>query len=362
MRQHVTQIFCTGCAVFLTLALAATALAASSLSNSLTGFTGGSFQAPTQAAVGTAGFEFSSTAGLAEDFSSDPTVTFGPSGANFGSLYAGDNGRNYMRTIDNYAFDNFVAEVTVTVDTLATDVVFFGLGSGDISNWGTPDFAGVPTLFITPEDGFLNSNGVQGIDGNWENPDPPCAPNNWCKAAAPGLVAANVGTHRLRMTLDADAKEWIGAIDIDYAGGPFVADATTATYTLANWYDDGGFVTLGWPTNPSKIYFGGDDGATFKDFSVVIGSAALLGDYNGDNTIDAADYTVWRDLSNTAGPLPNDPTPGTIDSTDYDYWKAHFGETLGRGSVAGGGAVPEPSAIALFAWVLGGVLAVRRVR
>jgi hypothetical protein len=37
-----------------------------------------------------------------------------PAGATFGRLFAGDGGRNYMRTIESYAFDSFVAEVTVT--------------------------------------------------------------------------------------------------------------------------------------------------------------------------------------------------------------------------------------------------------
>jgi len=361
MRPYKKLVFYTGCALCLTLALAATAPAASSLSNSLTGFTGDSTQAGTQAALATAGIEFASTAGLDLEVGNDPTVAFDANGATVGSLWAGDGGRNYMRTIESdYAFSSFVAEVTIVVDTLGTDDTFFGMGSGEISNWGTPDFAGVPTVFIAPQDGSLSSNAADGISGDWWNP-PECT-SAWCSSAAPGLVAANPGTHRLRMTLNADTKQWVGSIDVDYAGGPFVADVSTPTYTLTDMYDDGGFVTIGWPTNPSRIYFGGDDGAIFKDFTVALAGAALLGDYNEDNVVNAADYTVWRDLLGTAGPLPNDSTPDMIDSTDYDYWKAHFGETLGGGSIAGGGAVPEPAAGVLLACALSGVLVVRRHR
>jgi hypothetical protein len=65
------------------------------------------------------------------------------------------------------------------------------------------------------------------------------------------------------------------------------------------------------------------------------------GDYNGNGIVDAADYVVWRN----AGPsdtLPNDPTPGVVNSTDYDNWKANFGRagstlsklTLDAGSLA----------------------------
>jgi T5SS/PEP-CTERM-associated repeat protein len=74
----------------------------------------------------------------------------------------------------------------------------------------------------------------------------------------------------------------------------------------------------------------------------VVSTATLVGDYNDDGIVDAADYAVWRKLNNTAGPLPNDPTPG-INDGDYTQWRAHFGDaTPGGGS--GGANVPEPSA------------------
>jgi hypothetical protein len=69
----------------------------------------------------------------------------------------------------------------------------------------------------------------------------------------------------------------------------------------------------------------------------------LPGDFNQNGTIDAADYTVWRDAV-TAGSttLPNDPTPGTVDESDFEYWRAHFGETLGSGA-SSAAVVPEPA-------------------
>lgn len=70
----------------------------------------------------------------------------------------------------------------------------------------------------------------------------------------------------------------------------------------------------------------------------------LLGDYDGNGEIDAADYTAWRDAV-TAGAtgLLNDPTPGTVDESDFLYWRDHFGETLGGGAGSGLSAVPEPA-------------------
>ena len=342
---------------------AAGALGANSLTNSLTGFTGESSQAATQGAVAAAGLEFASIDGLAEDLSGDPRVLFTAAGARFGGLgldgngYAGDPGRNYMRTIENYAFDSFVAEVTVTSDTLATDQFWLGIGSGLISNWGTPDFAGAPTLFITAGDGVFQSNGVQGISGDWENPDPPCSNNDWCSVPTPSLIGANAGTHRLRMTLDAAAKTWFGQIDVDYAGGAFVADATTPTYNLANWYDDGEFVANGWPTQPSKIYFGGDDNAVFKDFSVTIAGAGQPGDFNGDTNVDASDYTVWRDNLGAADETSiggNGDGLNGVDPADYGLWKTNF-TAAGAGAIAAG--VPEPTTVVTALLATVGVLA-----
>jgi hypothetical protein len=343
MKQHKTLTFCIGWALSLTLVMDTTALAATSLSNSLTGFPGQVSNAPaTQAALGAVGIEFSSIDGLAPDFSSDPSVAFDASGATFGSLFAGDGGRNYMRTIESYAFNSFVAEVTVTQDTLATDQAFFGMGSGIIATWGTPDYAGRPSVFVTPENGFLASNAIDGLAGDWYGPVPPCPAGDWCKAAAPGFVETNAGTHRLRMTFDAATKEWVGSADIDYAGGAFVADVTTATYDLTLSFNDGVFIVNGWDetdplADPSKIYFGGDDGAIFKDFSVTVAAAGVAGDYNGNGIVDAADYVMWRN-----GDSPDDTQAG------YDLWRSRFGATSGSGSGLGAAGVPEPASLVLL--------------
>ena len=80
----------------------------------------------------------------------------------------------------------------------------------------------------------------------------------------------------------------------------------------------------------------------------------LLGDYNDNGFIDAADYTAWRDTM-TAGSssLTNDPTPGTVDETDFAYWRDHFGELLGSGAGEAASAavpVPEPATLVLAAF------------
>jgi dextranase len=84
---------------------------------------------------------------------------------------------------------------------------------------------------------------------------------------------------------------------------------------------------------------------------LIANAAALNGDYNQDGVIDAADYTVWRDaMAAGSTTLPNDPTPGTVDESDFEYWRVHFGETAGgAASIAASGlaAVPEPATLCL---------------
>jgi hypothetical protein len=71
--------------------------------------------------------------------------------------------------------------------------------------------------------------------------------------------------------------------------------------------------------------------------------AAFYGDYNQNNVVDAADYTVWRNTlggSVTAYSGADGDGDGMIGPEDYGIWKAHFGQTLpGSGEASGTGAV-----------------------
>jgi hypothetical protein len=56
------------------------------------------------------------------------------------------------------------------------------------------------------------------------------------------------------------------------------------------------------------------------------------GDYNKDGTVNAADYTVWRDtLGSTTNLRADGDKSGTVDQLDYDYWKARFGNKVKGG-------------------------------
>ena len=78
----------------------------------------------------------------------------------------------------------------------------------------------------------------------------------------------------------------------------------------------------------------------------------LAGDYNRDGTVDAADYTRWRNtLGNKVGQgtAADGDGGGRIGLPDYDVWKAHFGEGTGGG---GSAAVPEPTSVSFAAIAL----------
>ena len=74
----------------------------------------------------------------------------------------------------------------------------------------------------------------------------------------------------------------------------------------------------------------------------------LEGDYNGDGTVDAADYTVWRDnlgLSDAAlnGNGTGDAS-GLVVQADYTLWVSNFGQSAASTATS----VPEPASLALL--------------
>ena len=86
--------------------------------------------------------------------------------------------------------------------------------------------------------------------------------------------------------------------------------------------------------------------------SLVVLSSGIAGDYNGDGSVDAADYVLWRKHNNTAVTLSNDATPGTS-AADYSVWRSHFGQSQGSESGAiSNSAVPEPAAIVPLMFVV----------
>lgn len=334
MKTHSTELCRVGFGLCLAAVLVTDASAATSFSNSLTGFSGDSTLPATQAAVGAAGFNFFSTAGLDSEFTMDPTIVFDSGGAHFGSLYGGDGGRNYVRTNDSdYATVNFVAEITVERDNNGQQA-FIGLGAGNTALFGVPDWSTLfSSTFVTPEDGSLTRWRSANDANEWTGDDPPSS-----------VTAA--GTHRVRMEFDRVAKTMTYSIDLDYAGGPFTSDATAVT-DLNHIDCPSGcgnpempisadfFGSDGWPNEPSRIYFGGDDSVIFTDFTVAVSDEpGQDGDFDGDDDVDGRDFLVWQ----------RGESPDPLSAGDLALWQANYG----MGALAGISAVPEPSGVTLL--------------
>ena len=86
----------------------------------------------------------------------------------------------------------------------------------------------------------------------------------------------------------------------------------------------------------------------------------LTGDYNNDNNVNAADYTVWRNnLGGLGTALEHRDSAngsGPVNIADYNSWKAHFGEGSGNGGLSNSSEVPEPGSVASLTLCLSMVL------
>jgi T5SS/PEP-CTERM-associated repeat protein len=99
----------------------------------------------------------------------------------------------------------------------------------------------------------------------------------------------------------------------------------------------------------------------YADGVLSVASAVLLpGDYNNDGHVDAADYTVWRDmLGSTGADLAADGNGDlVVDQADYSVWRANFGNSQSASLAATGAAVPELPSQTLLSLLMCGILVV----
>jgi hypothetical protein len=83
-----------------------------------------------------------------------------------------------------------------------------------------------------------------------------------------------------------------------------------------------------------------------NDVVLEIIAGTIPGDYNGDGTLSAIDYTVWRDaLGSSIDLIADGDRSGTVDQADYELWRTNFG--VAAENAHNNARVPEPTSMLL---------------
>jgi hypothetical protein len=218
---------------------------------------------------------------------------------------------------------------------------------GPLGQSGTPQYVS----FVVRPEGTLNEGQFNGFFGlRLET-----ASGGDLFVGKPGggaidqFVVENVGgtlQHASGTTVEV-GEEYLLVLRADFTTGndlftlyvnPTPGAAEPASGTIKNDFDFGIF-------NDIFIYATGafsiDEVRFGSNFADVVPLQPLFGDYNEDGTVNAADYTVYRNRKAGIGgtTLPNDAGEEGVTIDDYDYWKAHYGETHGQRARALGNSI-----------------------
>ena len=254
--------------------------------------------------------------------------------------------------------DGAAARLAVSGGTLNTNSISapfgFTLSGGainatTITALTTPNTTlGGGTLFTTTYNGNLTNNGATLLPGASSGTGTTTVVGNYAQNSPGRLQIELASTSNFdKLVVTGDLAISGALLDVFLLGG-FSPSAGNA-FDILDWSTIqliGGGFTLQLPAlsgglqwNTSQLYTTG---------VISVTSPVLLGDYNNNGIVDAADYVVWRDNEGTNNALANDPLGGTIGSGQYNQWRANFGTTAGSGADSINIAVPEPGGVVLF--------------
>jgi hypothetical protein len=128
-----------------------------------------------------------------------------------------------------------------------------------------------------------------------------------------------------------------GALELTFADDVDLAIQVGRTLRIFDWTGVSPFgqfqVASPYEWDLSKLYTTGE--------VTLLSANTVPGDYNGNGTVDAADYVLLRDHLGQSVTLPNDATPGTVAQADYEVWKSNFGHVANGGVAVA--TIPEPT-------------------
>ncbi len=131
--------------------------------------------------------------------------------------------------------------------------------------------------------------------------------------------------------------------------------------------ENGTSVSLGnlFAGGTQDLFFRYGIGGAFIDGVVeYLSGPGLLGDFNNDGSVDAADYLVWRNNVGSSDSVlgGNGAGTGTVDGDDYQLWKSRYGQQAGA-LASEINPVPEPGSLLLGSLLAAlGLFAVRQNR
>ena len=259
-------------------------------------------------------------------------------------------------TIEGSATVSTLAPVTLAGGTLAAGSGLMINAGGQISGSGTidtPDSAAAPLInsgAITGNsaadritaNGYITGTGSMDsvhVAGTY-SPGPGAASVTLGSVDYSGTLEIEIGGAApgsefdlLNHTLGSGAVSLAGTLEVSLLISFTPAANETFAFLTAVGGVTGTFANTILPMLPDGLSWNVVYGANSVELDVVAPVMTLAGDFDGNGVVDMADYVLWRDGLGT-----------TFTDTDYDVWRAHFGETLGSGPSISktSAAVPEP--------------------